>query len=123
MPPAAYLVIATAPGYIDRSTSLGDPSQWPRHLIGSNVRVTMIKGGVITGIVTDARGEPVTGVPVRAITMGGGNLSSLSSFLGGGGNSETDDRGIYRIYGVLPGQYMVQAGGKGSVGQFIADRL
>jgi hypothetical protein len=118
LPPAAYLVIATAPGYIDRSTSLGDPSQWPRHLIGSNVRVTMIKGGVITGIVTDARGEPVTGVPVRAITMGGGNLSSLSSFLGGGGNSETDDRGIYRIYGVLPGQYMVQAGGKGSVGQF-----
>ena len=32
--------------------------------------------------------------------------------------SETDDRGIYRIYGLLPGQYTVNAGGSGQFGQF-----
>jgi hypothetical protein len=116
LPPAAYLVIATAPGYIDQSTSLGEPSEWPRHLIGSNVRITMIKGGVITGTITNAKGEPVTGVPVRA-TISSGKTSALTSFFNGGGGAESDDRGVYRIYGLLPGQYLVQAGGKGSFGQ------
>lgn len=116
LPPAAYLVVATAPGYIDRSMSQGNPSEWPRHLIGSNVRITMIRGGVITGTVTNAKGEPITGVPVHALATGD-NASSLSAFFTGGGMSETDDRGIYRIYGLLPGQYVVQAGGKGSFGQ------
>lgn len=115
--PAAYLVFATAPGYIDQSLSLGNPSQWPRYLIGSNVTITMIKGGVITGTVTNAKGEPLTGVPVRAMMIGG-NPSSLSSLFSGGGAAETDDRGVYRIYGLVPGQYVVQAGGKGSFGQF-----
>lgn len=117
LPPAAYLVVATAPGYIDRSMSLGDPAQWPRHLIGSNVRITMIRGGVITGVVTNAKGEPITGVPVRAMPSGV-NSSSITTFFSGGGLAESDDRGVYRIYGLLPGQYVVQAGGKGSFGQF-----
>jgi hypothetical protein len=77
----------------------------------------MIRGGVITGTVTNAKGEPVTGVAVRAM-MSVGSLSSLTSFFGGGGIAESDDRGVYRIYGLLPGQYTVQAGGKGSFGQF-----
>ena len=57
LPAAAYIIVGTAPGYIDQSMSLGDASQWPRHLIGSNVRVTMIRGGVITGLVTNAKGS------------------------------------------------------------------
>jgi len=115
--PAAYLVVAAAPGYIDQSLSRGTPSEWPRHLIGANVTITMIKGGVITGTVTNAKGEPLTGVPVRAMQSGGGP-SSLNSLFTGASGGETDDRGIYRIYGLLPGQYIVQAGGKGTFGQF-----
>ena len=56
LPAAAYIIVGTAPGYIDESMSLGDASLWPRHLIGSNVRITMIRGGVITGLVTNAKG-------------------------------------------------------------------
>ena len=119
LPAASYIIIATAPGYIDESMSLGDPSQWPRHLIGSNVRITMIRGGVITGTVTNAKGEPVVGVPVH-VTMVNGPTPSMASFFTGGGISESDDRGIYRIYGLLPGQYIVNAGGKGQFGQFAA---
>lgn len=116
LPAAAYIIIATAPGYIDQSTALGDASQWPRHLIGSNVRLTMIRGGVITGRVTNAKGEPVVGVPVQATLQNA--QPSVTSFFTGNGLSETDDRGIYRIYGLLPGQYTVHAGGKGPFGQF-----
>ena len=116
LPAAAYIIIGTAPGYIDQSMSLGDASQWPRHLIGSNVRITMIRGGVITGLVTNAKGEPVVGIPVRATLQNA--QSSIANFFTGGGISETDDRGIYRIYGLLPGQYTVHAGGNGQFGTF-----
>jgi len=114
--PAAYTVFGTAPGYIDQSVSEGDSNKWQRHLIGSNVRINMIRGGVITGMVTNTKGEPMVGVPVHA------TMSTLTSptfnFFGGGGTSETDDRGSYRIYGLLPGQYIVSAGGEGTFGRF-----
>ena len=114
--PGAYILIGMAPGYIDQSVSLGDSNMWPRHLIGSNVRINMIKGGVITGTVTNAKGEPIVGVPVRAVISNSG--SSTLNFFTDGGVAETDDRGSYRIYGLLPGQYTVTAGGEGSFGRF-----
>lgn len=118
LPAAAYLIIATAPGYIDAATAFGDATQWPRHLIGSDVRITMIRGGVITGQVTNAKGEPVVGVPVHATMVNA--TASITNFFTGGGISETDDRGVYRLYGLLPGQYTVNAGGNGQFGQFTA---
>ncbi len=117
--PGAYIVMGTAPGYIDQSMTIGSPLQWPRHLIGSNVNVSMIRGGVITGLVTNPKGEPLVGVPVNATAVTSQDMSMLS--LSGGGVSETDDRGVYRIYGLLPGQYTLHAGGKGALGQFAAN--
>jgi hypothetical protein len=114
--PGAYILIGTAPGYIDQSVSLGDSNAWPRHLIGSNVRINMIRGGVITGVVTNAKGEPMVGVPVHATVTN--STSATFSFFTGSGVSETDDRGSYRIYGLLPGQYIVNAGGEGQFGRF-----
>jgi len=114
--PGAYIVIGTAPGYIDQSVSLGDSNVWPRHLIGSNVRINMVRGGVITGMVTNAKGEPMVGVPVHATISN--STSSTFNFFTGAGVSETDDRGSYRIYGLLPGQYIVNAGGEGPFGRF-----
>jgi hypothetical protein len=116
LPAAAYFIIATAPGYIDQTMSLGDTTKWPRHLIGSSVRVTMIKGGVITGLVTNAKGEPVVGVPVHATMVNA--PASITNYLTGAGVAETDDRGIYRLYGLLPGQYTVNAGGSAQFGRF-----
>ena len=119
LPAAAYLIIAYAPGYIDQSMSQGGPSQWPRYLIGAQLKVTMIKGGVITGSVTNSKGDPVVGVPVSA-SLAGDLPVSIANLMGLGTAAETDDRGIYRIYGLLPGQYIVTAGGGGLYGQFAA---
>jgi len=120
LPSAAYVVVATAPGYIDQSMALGDPSQWPRHLIGAQLKITMIKGGVITGTVTNAKGEPIIGVPVNA-SPANELSSSMANLMGLQSVGETDDRGIYRIYGLMPGQYTVAAGGGGPFGQFTAN--
>jgi Carboxypeptidase regulatory-like domain len=117
LPAAAYIIMANAPGYIDQSMSLGDPSQWPRHLIGAQLKITMIKGGVITGTVATAKGEPIVGVPVNA-SLANELSAALSNLAGLQAQAETDDRGIYRIYGLLPGQYTVTAGGGVLLSQF-----
>lgn len=114
LPAAAYIIFADAPGYIDEAMSSGDPNDWPRHLIGSQVRIKMIKGGVITGKVTNAKGDPIVGVPVRAVALNNPSTSPMD-FLGTGGG-ESDDRGIYRIFGLKPGPYVVNAGGSGQFG-------
>ena len=116
LPAGLYLILATAPGYIDESYARFDPGELPRHLIGERLRITMIKGGVITGTVTDSKGQPVVGVPLHVSPPSG--ASSLSSFMGGT-TGETDDRGVYRIFGLAPGQYIVAAGGAGPFRQFV----
>ena len=114
--PGTYIIFAHAPGYVDQSL-LSNWGDWPRHLIGSNVRINLTKGGVITGVVTNAKGELMVGVPVRAAPASF-VTSAFPSFASGGGLSETDDRGVYRLYGLPPGQYTVNAGGNGQFGSF-----
>jgi len=114
LPPAGYIVFAVAPGYIDEAMSTGDPNDWPRHLIGAQLKIKMIKGGVITGKVTNSKGDPIVGVPVHAVSLNNPSFSA-TDFLGAGG-AESDDRGVYRIYGLRPGQYVVNAGGAGQFG-------
>ena len=114
LPSAVYVVFAIAPGYIDEAMSTGDPNDWPRYLIGSQLKIKMVKGGVITGKVTNSKGDPIVGVPVHAEALNNPSTSP-TEFLGAGG-AESDDRGIYRIYGLKPGPYVVKAGGPGQFG-------
>lgn len=106
--PMLYSVSATAPTYVPR---VGGPGTQPTYRIGDTVTVTLIKGGVITGTVTSASGQPLIQIPVRATLLRDVNGQKYS-----GNQSEriTDDRGVYRLYGVPPGTYVVSAGGRGS---------
>ena len=113
-----YTVVATAPGFIDESFSARDLSELPRHLPGAQVTIRLVKGGVITGTVTNQKGDPVVGVSVRALPIGNQQLR-LSRFTGESNQAETDDRGVYRIYGLPPGEYLVAAGGRGPFGPFL----
>jgi hypothetical protein len=65
----------------------------------------MIKGGVITGRVTNATGEPLIGVRVNAVMTRGaeGNTARRAAAR----PRFTDDRGFYRLYGLPPGTYVV----------------
>jgi hypothetical protein len=76
--------------------------------IGENVHITLIRGGVITGRVTNALGEPVIGIQVSAIRRRehDGRLTIEAI---GSRPRQTDDRGIYRLYGLRPGSYIVVA--------------
>ncbi len=68
------------------------------------------RGGVITGKVTDADGRPVveerlTIVPVDQANQPGQRLPPVTAV-----SFQTDDRGVYRIYGVPEGRYKITVG-------------
>lgn len=77
--------------------------------VGESVTIRLVKGGVITGKVTGGRGEPIAGVYVRAqrVRRPGGDIETAVMER----ETRTDDRGVYRIYGLNPGGYIVVAGG------------
>jgi carboxypeptidase family protein len=102
--PRSYIISASAPGYVNLNYTSGSET----HRIGENVTLTLVKGGVITGRVTDADGEPMEGarVDLRMARDADGRISGILDY------SEdlcsTDDRGVYRIYGLPPGKYLVR---------------
>jgi hypothetical protein len=107
-----YYVDAAAPSYVSTPREAGSLASYYR--IGDAVTISLIRGGVITGSVTSLNGEPLVQVGVRAIMIKDAN--GKSSGQGRLVERPTDDRGIYRIYGLLPGTYLVSAGGRGVYG-------
>ena len=104
--PGLYRLSASAPGYVPVSQPSPTDSQSYYH-IGDSVILTMIKGGVITGTVTGPKG-PAIAVGVHAIRVRdeeGKPLSAPILFR----ERSTDDRGAYRLYGLLPGGYLLSA--------------
>ncbi|MEW6125494.1 MAG: carboxypeptidase regulatory-like domain-containing protein [Acidobacteriota bacterium] len=77
-----------------------------------NINFALIRGGVITGRVIDADGKPVIGEVVNAIRQRGSDKEPYQRRVTGGIESFlTDDRGIYRIYGLANGRYKIAVGG------------
>jgi hypothetical protein len=66
----------------------------------------MPKGSVLAGIVVDETGEPSPQTQVRAMRY---VLQTGDKTLQQAGQAQTDDRGMYRIFGLLPGDYVVSA--------------
>src|SRR5262245_2761245 len=65
--PVVYSVNASGvKGYVPSPIPVSEWQDGGYHRIGANVTITMIKGGAITGRVTNAMGEPVIGVQVNA---------------------------------------------------------
>ena len=120
--PGAYTLSASSPGYV-----LSEQDSKAFYRPGDLATLNLIKGGVITGKVTNSSGEPVVGALIRATktrepdespsrvrgSVGDQISVGLAMFLG---PYKTDDRGIYRIYGLAPGYYQVAAGGRSGQG-------
>ncbi len=109
--PSLYRVRVSAPSYV--STSRDSDFQPTYYRIGDKVTITLLKGGVMTGTVTTATGEPMVQAGVRAFLIrdANGETPPGSRFAV---ERLTDDRGVYRIYGLAGGTYVVSAGARGS---------
>jgi hypothetical protein len=112
-----YVIVAAKPAYVrapygarryDRPATpitLADGQQV------ANLTITMARGAVITGRVTDD-GQPIPGVIVRVsqyrVVDGERTLAPVFQ-TGGPTSDQTDDRGTYRIFGLPAGEYVVSA--------------
>jgi hypothetical protein len=67
-------------------------------------------GAVITGRVTDAAGRPVIDERIRLLPVGADMRRLTSSIYPGINDIRTDDRGVYRIFGLPAGKYKVSIG-------------
>ncbi|HSG00946.1 MAG TPA: carboxypeptidase regulatory-like domain-containing protein [Vicinamibacterales bacterium] len=110
LPAGAFSLSASKPGFVDGAYGQRRPSG-PTHPVVLNEAGRMTDADVplwrysaITGTVTDERGEPVVGATVQALirtTVAG--MPKLNP----GPTDETDDRGVYRIGRLAPGDYVV----------------
>jgi len=111
--PGRYMLSVTKNGYIPGSFGATQPNSPPRPIdvqegrMIEHVDFALIRGSVITGRIFDETGEPISGVQVGVLrAIGNGDQRRLAP---GGRMSSTDDLGSFRIFGLSPGEYVVQA--------------
>jgi len=84
----------------------GVPLQIAAGQVLTNVRLTMARGAVITGALRNDNGEPAADIQVAAYRVPppgtAPNLAITAVAM-------TDDRGVYRFYGLIPGTYVVSS--------------
>ena len=122
-----YYVIPLAPGFVYSGGN--DPDVRRKKLKveeGENVEnvdIEIYRGGVITGRVVDSQGRPLVGkyVLLSRFDKSGWSIPNFSY-----GSTlvmyETDDRGVYRIYGLPVGRYLVSIGFPPSAGAVAVSR-
>jgi hypothetical protein len=106
-----FFVSAMMPGFTmpEPAPEAGELSYYR---LGDNVNLTLVRGGVITGTVRDANGEPIVALAVRAVRVRDAQgRNAAGRFSGFVPERMTDDRGVYRIYGLPPGTYVISTGG------------
>src|SRR6185437_14050318 len=81
----------------------------------TKIDFVLVRGGVVTGRITDPEGHPLIGERV-SIALKDSTPDPNAQFAFGSNRYQTDDRGIYRIYGLGPGSYRVSVGQASSAG-------
>ena len=118
LPAGTYTVAATKPGYVQTFYGSRHPGRGPGVPVAVadgqrvSVAIQIVPGAVITGTIVDARGTPAPNVPVAVVAVNATTVRGV-----------TDDRGVYRVFGLSPGEYVVTAlprvgsgaGGRGTV--------
>jgi hypothetical protein len=114
LPAGKYTLSAARPGYVESiygqqqpgSGRPGTPIQLADAQTIKDLTLKLAKGGVVTGLVTDEYGFPSVGTPVRVYRT---VFRNGERALAQAATATTDDRGRYRTYGLLPGEYVIVA--------------
>lgn len=104
LPKGPAQLVATIGGYVERPGATARPVQLVdgQHL--SDVKLRLVKTASVSGVIVDEAGEPMVGVAVRALRR---DMPAGAAKYAQVGNARTDDRGMYRLDGLVPGQYFV----------------
>ena len=123
LPAGRYSLSVSRSGFISlsygqrRPMMAGTPLQLAEGQQLAGIDFRLPRGGVIAGRVLDEEGEPVVNASVRILRY---QYQQGDRRLTPAGNGQTDDRGQYRVWGLMPGDYYVNAltrgGGPGGFG-------
>ena len=113
VPPGRYQLTAVSPGYVfaEPGANGWQPGKFVNVVAGDELKdldFTLVRGGVVTGRVTDSDGRPAVEETVRLIPADSNERKAKQ--YARPVNAVTDDRGVYRAWGVTPGRYLVYAG-------------
>ena len=108
LPPGKITIVAARPPYVKtafgakRPGRPGTPIELAAGQIVSNVTIRLARGAAITGLVRHPDGEVAPGITIVAVPLDKQDGSP-------GATAATDDRGVYRLFGLAPGNYIVKA--------------
>ena len=112
LPAGRFTMTASKAGYVDIAYGAKRPADPARRSSSRTDRSSRRptsrcpRGSVVTGVVIDENGEPSPGTQVRVMRF---VMRTGERTLQQAGQDQTDDRGMYRIYGLQPGEYVVSA--------------
>ncbi|HEU4926202.1 MAG TPA: carboxypeptidase-like regulatory domain-containing protein [Vicinamibacterales bacterium] len=115
LPPGRYrLIVAPGPAaarYL--IAEYPDPASEPPLVVSGNrpiegIAIALRRAAVITGRVVNERGDPLSGVMVSAIGMLSANRTRRPQAGLVQPIARTDDNGHFRIFGLPPGEYVLQ---------------
>ncbi|MEO7189733.1 MAG: carboxypeptidase-like regulatory domain-containing protein [Vicinamibacterales bacterium] len=114
-----YTLAAVRPGYVKMTFGALGPDRAGTPLAISAgehldaLTITLPRGAVIAGLVTNEMGRPAQGISVRLMRFqqrnGARTLVSPAPVGGGIISMQTDDLGSYRLFGLPAGDYVVSA--------------
>jgi protocatechuate 3,4-dioxygenase beta subunit len=109
-----YMVYALSSAYVSAGASSTLEDSKSVTLDGGESRddvdIALVRGGVITGRVIDDGGRPLIAAYLRLASVDENGKPNGRFDLNGGPMMRTDDRGVYRIYGLPAGRYVISAG-------------
>lgn len=112
LPAGRFSVSASKPGYVGLQYGQRRPYESGTSIVVNqgetlaSIDFALPRGGVISGRISDEFGELMPQVQVSAQRFT--YSSDGQRRLAGAGTATTDDRGEFRIYGLMPGEYVVQ---------------
>ena len=108
-----YKIFVRVAGYVLPEMFETSPTNQKTYQINQDLNLTVRKGGVITGKVLDENGQPLIKIRVRALRIRDefGQRITAQEFEQYSPQHFTDDRGIYRLFGLNVGSYLIFIGG------------
>ncbi len=119
LPAGRYTLTVSKSGFVSlsygqrRPLQAGTPLQLADGEQMKGIQFQLPRGSVIGGHVLDEDGDAMPGVMVRVMRY---QYQQGERRLTPAGNAQTDDKGQYRVWGLMPGEYYVNAISRGGGG-------
>ena len=113
LPPGRYRLRVSKGGFVPleygqaRAFEAGNRSTLPTGRSLNKIDFSLPRGSVITGRITDEYGDALTDVQVQALRYQ--FVNGERQLVNAGRTERTNDLGEYRLFGLMPGDYVIHA--------------